>query len=53
VFPLLPEAFQGIKQIGVIGWFSQVNTMNFVLKICTIAFKFVVPYWYVLVLLED
>ncbi|KAJ6855603.1 hypothetical protein NC651_040297 [Populus alba x Populus x berolinensis] len=23
VFPLLPDAFQGIKQIGVIGWVSQ------------------------------
>ena len=25
LFPLLPEAFKGIKQIGVIGWGSQVN----------------------------
>ncbi|KAL3565608.1 hypothetical protein D5086_033654 [Populus alba] len=25
VFPLLPDAFQGIKQIGVIGWVSQVG----------------------------
>lgn len=24
LFPLLPEAFKGIKQIGVIGWGSQV-----------------------------
>jgi hypothetical protein len=44
VFLLLPDAFQGIKQIGVVGWVSQVNTINFVLRICTIAFKFVVPY---------
>jgi hypothetical protein len=25
LFPLLPEAFKGIKQIGVIGWGSQVR----------------------------
>ena len=25
LFPLLPEAFKGIKQIGVIGWGSQVK----------------------------
>lgn len=24
LFPLLPESFKGIKQIGVIGWGSQV-----------------------------
>lgn len=24
LFPLLPDAFKGIKQIGVIGWGSQV-----------------------------
>jgi hypothetical protein len=25
LFPLLPEAFKGNKQIGVIGWGSQVR----------------------------
>lgn len=25
LFHLLPDAFKGIKQIGVIGWGSQVN----------------------------
>lgn len=25
LFPLLPAAFKGIKQIGVIGWGSQVE----------------------------
>ena len=25
LFPLLPDAFKGIKQIGVIGWGSQVS----------------------------
>uniref|UniRef100_A0A0A9DLU7 ILV5 n=1 Tax=Arundo donax TaxID=35708 RepID=A0A0A9DLU7_ARUDO len=25
LFPLLPEAFKGVKQIGVIGWGSQVQ----------------------------
>ena len=25
LFPLLPEAFKGIKQIGVLGWGSQVK----------------------------
>jgi ketol-acid reductoisomerase len=25
LFPLLPEAFKGVKQIGVIGWGSQVS----------------------------
>jgi len=25
LFPLLPEAFKGIKKIGVIGWGSQVS----------------------------
>ena len=28
LFPLLPEAFKGIKQIGVIGWGSQVKTLQ-------------------------
>jgi hypothetical protein len=27
LFPLLPEAFKGIKQIGVIGWGSQVKRL--------------------------
>lgn len=25
LFPLLPDAFKGVKQIGVIGWGSQVR----------------------------
>ena len=29
MFHLLPEAFKGIKQIGVIGWGSQVNILSF------------------------
>lgn len=28
LFPLLPTAFKGIKQIGVIGWGSQVKTLQ-------------------------
>lgn len=28
LFPLLPEAFKGIKQIGVIGWGSQVGVIG-------------------------
>jgi ketol-acid reductoisomerase len=27
LFPLLPEAFKGIKKIGVIGWGSQVKQL--------------------------
>jgi hypothetical protein len=27
LFPLLPDAFKGIKQIGVIGWGSQVKRL--------------------------
>lgn len=34
LFPLLPEAFKGIKQIGVIGWGSQVLTFIFSVAIC-------------------
>jgi hypothetical protein len=34
LFPLLPEAFKGVKQIGVIGWGSQVRA----------SFFFVLPY---------
>lgn len=30
LFKLLPEAFKGIKQIGVIGWGSQVDIPIFV-----------------------
>jgi hypothetical protein len=29
LFPLLPEAFKGIKQIGVIGWGSQVKILKY------------------------
>jgi hypothetical protein len=29
LFHLLPDAFKGIKQIGVIGWGSQVNILYF------------------------
>jgi ketol-acid reductoisomerase len=28
LFPLLPEAFKGVKQIGVLGWGSQVKWMQ-------------------------
>lgn len=28
LFHLLPDAFKGIKQIGVIGWGSQVKQIN-------------------------
>lgn len=28
LFHLLPDAFKGIKQIGVIGWGSQVNKVE-------------------------
>jgi ketol-acid reductoisomerase len=29
LFPLLPEAFKGVNQIGVIGWGSQVRSIRF------------------------
>lgn len=33
LFHLLPVALKGIKQIGVIGWGSQVNIEKFKIKI--------------------
>ena len=40
LFPLLPEAFKGIKQIGVIGWGSQVMMISHALQssICHVLF---------------
>ena len=43
LFPLLPEAFKGIKQIGVIGWGSQVPNKNFIIlfsKLCFVLCMF-------------
>ncbi|RVW18865.1 Ketol-acid reductoisomerase, chloroplastic [Vitis vinifera] len=34
LFHLLPDAFKGIKQIGVIGWGSQVDLISFVPSFC-------------------
>lgn len=41
LFKLLPEAFKGIKQIGVIGWGSQVYTYMylFIQPICNLTFE--------------
>lgn len=38
LFHLLPEAFKGIKQIGVIGWGSQVYRFSFTLSVILFCF---------------
>lgn len=49
LFPLLPEAFKGVKQIGVIGWGSQVHFIYHVFKVIL----FVICYVYLLFTVFD
>ena len=55
LFHLLPDAFKGIKQIGVIGWGSQVNILCFLcfffnFSLCVSCLKFEVVDLYKLAL---